>query len=206
MPNTLRVLMLGFCAAMAPLALAPRANAAEPTASVILYDAAGDPVGTLTVIQAGSAQMAPPLWNTIGQDGLPGADPFAQMDAMMDAMMARMDSVIAGSLQAGPDGVMTIATPQDGAGQMFVSIFSASGRGSCGETVTYRTDETGPRPEVIVHQVGNSCGTPPALTTRATPAALPDEHRQPALQTDPNAQLYKIDFRHRMPRRHTLHG
>jgi hypothetical protein len=205
--KALRAILLGACAVAVPLAFVA-ANAAEPSAQAItLYDAAGRPVAILTPINAGAVRAAPSAWDLLrqadAQRAMPVADPFAQMDAMMNAMMARMNMLAA--MPFSPGGAANVALPQGAEpGQMFISTFSSGGRGSCSETVTYRMDGSGAQPQVAVRRVGDACGVVAAPGTRAVPAVMPDE---PAVPVQPSDQkLYKIDYRHKGAPQRPLHG
>jgi len=200
-----RALLLGACALAAPLALAAvHADAAEASPQqVVLYDIAGHPVALLTPLTAGT-----PVPNSIrpAAQTVLAMDPFAQMDAMMDAMMARMDRIAAMPFQAGAGGPMTIDMPA-GAGQVFISTFSSGGHGSCSQTVTYRTDGSG-QPKVDVRQTGDACGALTVPGGRTVPAALPEpqpETLAPPAVT-PGQRIYNIDYRQPAKVKPALHG
>ena len=209
--KALRALLLGACAVAAPLALVA-ANAAEPSAQAItLYDAVGRPVAILTPIQAGAVRAQPTAWDLLRQADaqrvMPVADPFAQMDAMMNAMMARMNTLAAMPFTTAPDGTVNVALPQGaGPGQMFISTFSSGGHGSCSETVTYRMDGSGAQPQVAVHRVGDACGAVAGPDNRAVPAAMPDAQPELAPSQPSDQKIYKIDYRHKVTAQHPLHG
>jgi hypothetical protein len=207
--KALRALLLGACAVAAPLALVA-ANAAEPSA-ITLYDAAGRPVAILTPIQAGAVRAAPSAWDLLrqadAQRAMPVADPFAQMDAMMNAMMARMNTLAAMPFTTGPDGAVNVAMPQGaGPGQVFISTFSSGGHGSCSQTVTYRMDGSGAQPQVLVHRVGDACGGVATPGARPVPAALPDQQPEVAPVPPSDQKIYKIDYRHKPAAQRPLHG
>jgi len=205
--KALRALFLVVCAVAATPALVA-ANAAEPsTQPITLYDAAGQPVAVLTPIHGGT-RGGSPVWNLLRQadavPAMPIADRFAQMDEMMNAMMARMNTLAAMPFTSAQDGTVDVALPQrQGSGQMLISTFSLGSHGSCTETMTYRMDDPSVQPQVAVRRVGDACGRVVTPDTRARPAAMPD---QPDAAPASDQKLYKIDYRHKASVHRPLHG
>ena len=202
--KSLRALLLGACAIAAPLGIAAvHAHAAEPSAQqVVLYDITGRPVAVLTPLEAGAP--APQQLHPVAVESVLASDPFAQMDAMMNAMMARMDQLAAMPFP-GAGGPMTVAMP-GGPGEVLISSFSSGGHGSCSQTITYRSDGTG-QPKVDVRQSGDACSALAGPGGRTVPAALPEpqpENVAPA--AEPGQRLYKIDYRHPVTVKPALHG
>jgi hypothetical protein len=127
------------------------------------------------------------------------------MDAMMNAVMARMDRLAAMPFQGSAGGPMTVDMPS-GPGEVFISTFSSGGHGSCSQTVTYRSDGTG-QPKVDVRQSGDACGALAAPGGHPVPAALPE--LQPdtvAPAAEPGQRVYKIDYRRPVTVKPVLHG
>jgi hypothetical protein len=204
-----RALLLGVCAIAAPLAIAAvRANAAEPSPQqIVVYDFAGHPVGVLTPFAA-TAQVQQQL-RPSAVESVFDRDPFAQMDAMMNAMMVRMDRLAAMPFPDGAAGPITIGMPDvpSGPGQVFISTYSSGGHGSCSQTITYRSDGSG-QPKVDVRQVGDACGAIAAPGGRPIPAALPEAQPEivaPSV-TAPGERVYNIDYRRPVKGKPALHG
>ncbi len=202
--KALRALLLGACALAAPLAIAAvRANAAEQSPQqVVVYDFAGHPVGVLTPLPAGTF---PNQRRPVAMETALARDPFAQMDAMMDAMMARMTTLAAMPFQGGAGVPMTIGMPS-GPGEVLITSFSSGGHGSCSQIVTYRSDGTG-QPKVDVRQTGDACAALTAPGGRAVPAALPETQPEMAPPVDrPSQRLYNIDYHQPVKVKPALHG
>jgi hypothetical protein len=202
--KVLNAALLGACVLAAPLAVAAvRADAAEPSPQqVVLYDFAGHPVAVLTPLAAGA--QAPLQRRPMAVESVLARDPFAQMDAMMDAMMARMTTLAAMPFPAGASFPMNVDMPS-GPGQVFISTYSAGGHGSCSQTVTYRSDGSS-QPKVEVRQTGDACGALAAPDGRSIPAALPQPQPETPPVADPSQRLYNIDYRHTAKVKPALHG
>jgi hypothetical protein len=203
-----RALLLGVCAMAAPLAVAAvRADAAEPSPQqIVVYDFAGHPVGVLTPFAGNVAMQQQQQLRQSAMERVVERDPFAQMDAMMNAMMARMDQFAAMPFPGGAGGPINVGMPT-GPGQVFISTFSGGNHGSCSQTITYRSDGSG-QPKVNIRQVGDACGAIAAPGGRPIPAALPEAQPETVAPAPvaPDQRLYNIDYRTPVKAKSPLHG
>ncbi|MBV9783380.1 MAG: hypothetical protein JO264_06130 [Acidisphaera sp.] len=173
--------LLGAVLAALPLTMAGAAE--PPTPGMVVYDAAGHPLGVLVPLSSMPvAQAAPvddPLLRMIRDMEAMLPDP-ASLFAEQAAMMRQVDQ----AMQSLPSGLETLPA---GGTAVVVSSFTSGDRG-CSRTITYSYPGTGDRPQVVVRQVGDACG--PAITPRSgLPAALP----QPVA---PGSRLIQVDYKH----------
>ncbi|HEY2131784.1 MAG TPA: hypothetical protein VGH36_02225 [Acetobacteraceae bacterium] len=180
-----RAALLGAALAAIPLTFALAAGpAGRPMPGMVVYDAAGHPIGVLAPLPAGAQPEATMLgW---GDDGDMFMDPgriFAQQEAMiqrisqdMVASMQGLDAMTERTIQAAFAHGGTLAA---GASQMVITSFS-SGNGGCSQTVTYSYPGNGAQPKVAVQKVGDACGGMVQSPLRSIPAASPDSD-QPAM-------------------------
>jgi hypothetical protein len=180
-----RAARLGAALVAIPLTFALAAEpASQPAPGMVVYDAAGHPIGVLAPLTAGAQPDATMLgW---GDDGDMLMDPgriFAQQEAMMQritqemaASMQGLDAMTSRTIQAAfaHDGTLP-----SGASEMVVTSFS-SGNGGCSQIVTYSYPGNGAQPKVAVQKVGDACGGMAQSPLRSIPATSPD-NAQPAM-------------------------
>jgi hypothetical protein len=149
------------------------------TASLLVVTPAmaapSSPAGQYVWVPAGDAVVVVPRVPP-RQIDFPATDVFAQHAAMMQRMMAEMDTVMAMPLPS-PDQVIRSVmqgTPQvpPGSGVVVTSI-SIPG-GTCSQTITFGGLAQGGQPVVHVVSNGNACGmvhsSGPLTVTRTLPA------------------------------------
>jgi hypothetical protein len=186
----LRTALLCSCILAVPLALAAGANAAEQLQpGMVLYNAAGQPVGVLAPLTGASVQVAPV--------GFP-AQLIAEHIAMMRGMMADMQALDrAPMFTFAPDRMIQAVLhhlwdsggtlPGSNMSEVTISSFN-SGHGMCSETVTTNYVGGAVHPQVVVHKLGDACAGVAMPDLRRTPAVLPE-----ALPAQPGGKLLKVD-------------
>jgi hypothetical protein len=167
-------MLLGAALAAVPL-LFGSAKAASP-GELVVYDAAGHPLGVLMpfrgVAEAAAPSPAADMWNVMFPD-------FSAIFAQQAAMMRRLTQQIA---------QMETSMPAGGS-QMVVTSFS-SGQGSCSRTVTYSFSGNNPQPQVAVRQVGDACGDMMQPRRGTVPVT------QPAPAQPAGSKLLQVEYRH----------
>jgi hypothetical protein len=196
-----RAALLGAALAAIPLTFALAAEPARaPVPGMVVYDAAGHPIGVLAPLPAGTQPAATMLgW---GDDGDMFMDPgriFAQQEAMMQrisqemaASMQGLDAMTNRTIEAafGNGGALPA-----GASEMVVTSFS-NGNGGCSQTVTYSYPGNGAQPKVAVQKVGDACGGMVQSPLRSIPAASPDNAQPAVPRTAPDgSRLIPAGFR-----------
>jgi len=180
----LEELMIGTRSALlaASLFVAGPAIAATPSDGHYVWVPAGDAV---VVVPRGPTR----------QIDFPVADMFARQEAMMQRMMADMDSMMAVPLPS-PDQIMQAAMrgmPQVTPGSSVVVTSISIPGGTCSQTITYGVPSQGAQPVVKVVSTGNACGATHAtgpihvVQPEQTPAP------QPAVQ-QPQHRLWTIGY------------
>lgn len=170
--------MLGACLAV-PLVLSTgTARAAQPADGHYVYV----PAGATVLVLPGPGFAVMPAGAAMTPADFPVARMIARQEAIMDHMLADMDSLIATPL---PDPRQIIEAamngiPQAAAGSdvIMTSLTSGltSGNGSCSETITFGYPAIGGKPQMKVTRSGNACGavtTSGPATVVQTPAAAP---------------------------------
>ena len=142
--------MIGTRSALlaASLAIAAPAVAAQPDQGHYVWVPAGASVVLVPMTQAQPVDF-------------PVARLIAQQEAMMDRMMANMDSLMAMPMP-GPNQMIQSAMqrlPEMAPGSGVVVTSITSGNGTCSQTVTYGYPGRGGPPTVKVASIGNACGT-----------------------------------------------
>lgn len=168
--------MIGTRSAMlaASLFVAGPAIAATPSDGRYVWVPAGDAV---VVVPKGPTR----------QIDFPVAGMFGRQEAIMQQMMADMDSMMALPLPS-PDQIMHAAMrgmPEVAPGfSVMVTSISVPG-GTCNQTITFGAPSQGAQPVVNVVSSGNACG--------AIHATGPSNVAQPAAQR-PHQQLWTIGY------------
>jgi hypothetical protein len=168
------------------------------TASLLVVTPAmaapSSPAGQYVWVPAGDAVVVVPRVPP-RQIDFPATDVFAQHAAMMQRMMAEMDTVMAMPLPS-PDQVIRSVmqgTPQvpPGSGVVVTSI-SIPG-GTCSQTITFGGLAQGGQPVVHVVSNGNACGvvhsSGPLTVTQTLPAPRPV-----APQSQTHERLWTIGY------------
>jgi hypothetical protein len=186
---------------------------AKPAQSgMVLYDAAGIPVGVLTPFDGAAASISP--GRTAAEfDALPlsaglPAEFIAEQDAMMRdlrQMMMAIDALAVTPFEAiAPNRTIEVAlrdaarAPGSVSG-MIVTSFSSGGR-ECSQTVTYAYPRNGASPNVTVRKIGNDCGAVTPPSTQAMPAARSVTPRSRRVMPF-GAPLYRVEYRSAAPER-----
>jgi hypothetical protein len=153
--------MIGARSALlaASLLVASPAGAAQPEAGHYVWVPAG-----ATVVLVPSAPLT--------QTEFPVAHMIAQQQAMMNRMMAEMDSLMANM----PDPQQMIRSAMQGMPQVVpgsgVVVTSISnGSGTCSQTITYGYSGNGGQPSVKISSSGNACGGAAAIGSDQRDAA-----------------------------------
>lgn len=134
--------------------------------------------------------------------GFPAARMLARQQAIMQRMMADMDTLLATPM---PDPEQMIRSVMDGmpraapgTGILVTSI--STGSGSCSQTVTYSYPGNGARPVMKVTNTGNACGvlrsSGPVSVTETVPPAQPvtPEHVLPQRVLPQQEQLWTVGY------------
>jgi hypothetical protein len=208
----LRAALLGTALAAIPLTFALAASpSAAPVAGMVVYDAAGQPIGVLAPLPGMQPAQTPLAWG--GDDGdmfLNPARIFAEQEAMMRRISQEMDAAMLGLNRATQQTIQAAfqhgASLPDGTSQLVITSFS-SGNGSCSQTVTYSYPGPGAQPKVAVQKVGDACGTPTQQPLRSVPAAdAPATPPAVAPNIAPDgSRLIRADYRH-TPTPEQFHG
>ncbi len=143
-------------------------------------------------VPAGDAVVVVPKGPT-RQIDFPVADIFARQEAMMQRMMADMDSMMAMPLP-NPDQIMQAAMrgmPQVAPGSSVIVTSISIPGGTCSQTITYGAPSQGAQPVVHVVSTGNSCGAIHA--TGPIDVVQPTPPPQPAVQ-QPHQRLWTIGY------------
>jgi hypothetical protein len=174
--------MIGTRSAMlaASLFVAGPAIAATPSDGRYVWVPAGDAV---VVVPKGPTR----------QIDFPVAGMFGRQEAIMQQMMADMDSMMALPLPS-PDQIMHAAIrgmPEMSPGfSVVVTSISVPG-GTCNQTITYGVPSDGAQPVVKVVSTGNACGAIHA--TGPINVAQPAPAPRPAAQ-QPHQRLWTIGY------------
>jgi hypothetical protein len=122
---------------------------------------------------------------------------MAQQQAMMQQMMAGMDSMMATPM---PDPEQMIRSVMDGMprtlpGSGVVLTQISTGNGTCSETIVYGAPGANGQPQVHVTRTGNACGvittTGPIGVTQTVPAPQPIA---PTTTTPPQDRLWHVSY------------
>lgn len=160
--------MIGTRSALlaASLSIAAPAVAAPPSGGHYIWVPAGDAV--VVVPKAPARQIEFPV-----------VDMFAQQEAMMQRMMADMDTMMAMPVPNPAQMIQSVmqGMPQVAPGSSVVMTSISTGSGTCSQTVTYNYPANGGQPVVKVINSGNACGvihsTGPIQVTQPAPAPQP---------------------------------
>ena len=128
-----------------------------------------------TVVLVPTAGIAPIA--RVAPVDFPVARMLAQQDAMMQRIMADMDSLMAMPLPDPQQMIRSVmnGTPQVGPGSGVVVTSITTSNGTCTQTITYGSQTNGGAPVVKTSSSGNACGalgsSAPVGVTKPLPAA-----------------------------------
>jgi hypothetical protein len=165
--------MIGTRSALlaASLFVAAPAMAAPPSGGQYIWVPAGDAV--VVVPKAPARQI-----------DFPVVDMFARQEAMMQRMMADMDTMMAMPMPNPAQMIQSVmqGMPQVAPGSSVVMTSISTGNGTCSQTITYAYPVNGGQPVVKVASTGNACGvihsTGPIQATQPMPVPRPVAPRQ----------------------------
>ena len=168
--------MIGTRSALlaASLFVAAPAMAAPPSGGQFIWVPAGDAV---VVVPKTPAR----------QIDFPVVDMFARQEAMMQRMMADMDTMMATPMPSPAQMIHSVmqGMPQVAPGSSVVMTSISTGSGTCSQTITYSYPANGGQPLVKVASTGNACGvihsTGPLQVTQPAPApqsVTPQQHER----------------------------
>ena len=150
----------------ASLFVAAPAMAAQPSGGQYIWVPAGDAVVVVPKVPARPIDF-------------PVVDMFARQEAMMQQMMADMDTMMARPMPSPAQMIESVmqGMPQVAPGSSVVMTSISTGSGTCSQTITYSYPANGAQPIVKVASTGNACGviqsTGPIQVTQPVPAPHP---------------------------------
>jgi hypothetical protein len=147
--------------------------------------------GRYVYVPPGATVVVVPASRPMAAD-FPVARVFARQDAMMQRMMADMDTLMAMPLPDPQQMIRSVMSgmPQVPAGSGVVTTFFSNGSQTCSQTITYGSAANGGQPVVKVSSSGNGCGVvrPSGPISVAQPAPAP----KPV--TPPHERLWTIGY------------
>lgn len=158
--------------------------------------AAPPPSGQYIWVPAGDAVVVVPK-TPARQIDFPVVDIFARQEAMMQRMMADMDTMMAMPMPSPAQMIQSVmqGMPQVAPGSSVVMTSISTGSGTCSQTITYDYPVNGGQPLMKVASTGNACGvihsTGPIQVTQPVPAPQP---LSPQPQRQQHERLWTIGY------------
>ena len=177
--KTSRSAVLGGCLALSFALYAGTARAAQPENGRYVHV----PAGATVVVLPGSEFAVLPGDTAMTQADFPVARLFARQEAVMNRMMADMDSLLAMPLPDPRQMIQSVMNgmPRAAPDSAVIMTSLTSGNGTCSETITYGYPANGGKPQVKVTRSGNACGAITASgptvvfeTPPTAPRSIPD--------------------------------